>query len=121
MVSTKDFENYLERKSLILKHWGLPGIELKFSKIDSGKYLMRIFKSGTELFESSDRFNFQIHYGEKERLVGLFVKSGDRGWFLESTDIFEETNIGIGILYMFRNRKELMQEIYERECHETVG
>ena len=121
MVSTQDFENYLERKSLMLKHWGLPGIELRLSKIDSGKYLMRIFKKDEELFESSDKFNFQIHYGEKERLAGLFVKSGDRGWFLENADVFEETNIGIGILCMYRNRKELMQEIYERELNETVG
>jgi hypothetical protein len=116
MVSLNDFDEYLRRKSLCMKHWGLPGIELKFSKIDSGKYLLSIWKQGNLLFENTENFSFQIHFGDKEKLCGLFVKSGSRGWFLEQADILEETNIGIGIIAMIRGRLELMHEIYGREA-----
>ncbi len=114
MVTTEQFENYLSRKNNSLKHWALPKTQLNLEKFDSGKYYLNVVKNGESVF-TNDKVSFQIHYGEKECLVGLFVQVNDRGWFLEHADIFEETNIGIGILYMFKNRFDLMKEIYERE------
>lgn len=116
MVSLNQFHEYLNKKNFTITHWSLPKIQLKLSKIEDGKYLLNCYGKDGELFQTNEHFNFQIHYGEQECLCGLFVKSGDRGWFLETMDIFEETNIGIGIIAMFRNRRELMKEIYDREC-----
>jgi hypothetical protein len=115
VVSINDFDEYLLRKSLCLKHWGLPYTEIKLKKITSGKYFLEIYLKGELVFENTENFSYEIHFGEKERLCGLFVKSSSRGWFLEQIDIFEETNIGIGIIVMLKNRMELMHEIYDRE------
>ena len=114
MVSLTVFEKYLEKRNHILKHWGMPSKTFELVYISSGKYKFIVRHDGEELFKN-DKVSFEIHYDENEQLIGLFINCSDKGWFLQTEDLWEETSILLTVVSMYKNREELMKEIFERE------
>ena len=114
-VSLEEFESYLAQKNHTLKHWALPSTTLVLKKIELGKYELDVLLDDEKKYETSENFNFQIHYDSTQRLIGLFVMTYDRGWFLDTVDLFERSAILLTIYKMFKEKRELMDEIYQRE------
>lgn len=114
-VSLEQFENYLAKKNHTLTHWGMPSLKLFLKLSKPGVYDLICEKDDKILFEHSEDFFYQIHYDPSQRLIGLYVKSKNRAWFLEEIDLIEETGILLYTFKMVKEKLELMQEIYERE------
>lgn len=87
-------------------------MRLELVKIVSGAYYLKIFSEDLEKFSNSNEFNFQIHFEPEDRLLGLYVFSKGRGWYLASEDIYEPKDSKDLIVKMFNQRKKMMEEIY---------
>lgn len=112
-MDLKDFENKLAE--IKFTHWSIPNQKLLLEKQKPGTYLLRVLENNLELFEQSDTFSFQIHFDPTERLLGLFVKVKDRGWFLSTLDLWDLDDLKLTIIKLYNDRKEMMEEIYKRE------
>lgn len=115
--SLEQFETILKKSNHTLTHWSMPSLELSLEMVALGTYNLTCVRDNVKLFENNDDFYFQIHYDAPQRLIGLYVGTNDRGWYLETTDLIDSSEI---ILYIFKIVKErlgMMKEIFEREFH----
>ena len=117
-ISTKSIEDYLETLQHTVKHWGLLGNILELIPESPNKYFLKISKDAEEVFPRTPDFYFQIHFDPEERLIAVFVKIFERGWFLETLDIFSEDDIKLLLVKLFSNSHKNMQEIYGKYLKE---
>jgi hypothetical protein len=112
-MDLKDFEKKLEETKL--QHWSIPNQKLLLEKQKPGTYLLRVLENNFEKFPGNESCSFEIHFEPTERLLGLFVKTSIKGWFLSTLDLWDLDDLKLTIIKLYNDRKELMEEIYERE------
>lgn len=87
-------------------------MRLELVKIDLGAYYLKVFDNGLERFTNSNEFNFQIHFEPEDQIIGLYVFSKNRGWYLMSENVYDINTTTDLIVKMYNTRKNMMDEIY---------
>lgn len=106
----QDPEKTLSKFSHKIFHWALAGSNIKLEKIEDCKYLIRLLKNGEEQISHSN-FSLQIHFDTKENLIGLFVKCDEKGWFIETLDIFDEDDVKQLIVRLVSSNLKMIKDI----------
>jgi hypothetical protein len=117
-ISTSSIEAHLKTYQHTFKHWGFLGNFIELVPESSNRYLLKVLKDDKEVFPSTPDCSFQIHFDPEERLIALFVKSFDRGWFLETLDIWDVEDIKMLLVKLFSNSHKNMQEIHGKYLKE---
>lgn len=105
-----DPEQIISKFSYKIFHWGLVGHNMRLEKIEDGKYLIKLFKNEVEQI-CHPNFSLQIHFDISENLVGLFVKCGDKGWYIETLDVFDPDEIKTLIVKLFSKNYNMIRDI----------
>ena len=112
--STHDFDVALEKYNFKVNVWVLP-YKFTFEKISSGKYTIHITSKETdEEIMNTPTSHFELHYSEKEQMIGLFYKNKKKGWYINQEDVYTFDGLDTSISALIGKNYELMCSVYEK-------
>lgn len=111
-LNYQELDNHFQSTNFQISHWLIPRVRLVLVKIEPGAYYLKVYSDGSEKFSNSNEFNFQIHFEPEEQIIGLYVFSKNRGWYLMSENVYEIKTTTDLIVKMYNTRKNMMDEIY---------
>lgn len=95
-----------------ITHWSIPNRRLDLEKITKDRYYFKVFFGESLIYPISEEFNFQIHIEDDLKLIGLYVFSKNRGWYLATESYFPDSIFEDIIVKMYNQRSEMMAKIY---------
>lgn len=115
MFDVNTFDSTISKYRFNIKVWTLPDYTFELEKIANAKYFLHIKNKETGVEEmNKNNVHFEIHYNEHSQLVALYFWNGVRGWYLNTTDVFDMNELHINVAACIGTKFEMMRSNFEK-------
>ena len=113
MFDNDTFDITVAKLKFEIKIWTLCDYKFALEKIGSAKYFLHVYSDGREVLNHNN-VHFEIHYNEIEQLVALYFWNGYRGWYLNTTDVFDMDDMNTYIAACIGKKFDVAVSVFEK-------